>query len=275
MMKIRRLWETKLPLILLFWIIITAFIRPGWTTFWGGILIWIVLLYFTAPGVFWNYLALFTPHPAIAERLLSKSVSHKPLIASPYLILGLNYARCRKWEEAASLLEKSVEYAPKRKKSLCLLRLGEVYRAGGLNEKALSIFEELQEKGLQSMDIFLNLALTNLQLKRLPEALEYAKKARTCNLSATGPVLVQAKIHFTIGDFQQAKNDYQWVIERMKWPVESFYWLGRAELELGETEAAVTHLQIAVERITADPLLSDVAKEEAEEWLQLAIAKGK
>lgn len=270
MMKIRKIWESKLSLILPLWIIIAVIIRTGWFVFGAGILIWIALLYLTAPGVFWNYCALFIPNPAIAEKMLLKSVSFGPLIASPYLILGLNYAHSRKWKEAIPLLEKAVEYAPKGQKSRNLLRLGEVYRASGMNEKALTIFEDLQKRGLQSMNLFLDLALTNLQLNRFNEALEYAKKARTFNLSATAPVLVQGKAHFLMGQFQQAKSDYQWAIEHMKWPVESFYWLGRAELELGETEAAIDHLQTALERITADPLLADVGKEEAEEWLKRA-----
>jgi len=121
------------------------------------------------------------------------------------------------------------------------------------------------------MKIHLNLALIHLQLNHLPQALEYAEKARAGNLSATEPVLIQAKVHFLRGEYQQAKNDYQWVIDHLKWPVESFYWLGRCELELGETEAAIAHLQTAVERIAADPLLSDVSKEEASEWLNRAI----
>lgn len=270
-MKIRKIWESKLLLILPLWIVIAVIFRLGWFVFGGGILIWIALLYFTAPGVFWNYIALYIPNPVMAEKMLLKSVSFEPLIASPYLILGLNYAKNRKWKEAIPLLEKAVEYAPEGQKSRNLLRLGEVYRASGMNEKALTIFEELHKKGLQSMNLYLNLALANLQLNRFSEALEYAKKARTYNLSATAPVLVQAKTHFLMGQYQQAKSDYQWAIEHMKWPVESFYWLGRAELELGETEAAIDHLQRAVERITADPLLSDVSKEEAEEWLDRAL----
>jgi tetratricopeptide (TPR) repeat protein len=271
MMKLRKIWEANLSLVLLLWIIITAIIRPGWDVFGVGILVWIALIYLTAPGVFWNYIALFTPHPATADRFLAKSVSFKPLIPSPYLFLGLSYARGQKWEQAIPLLEKAVEYAPKQQKNRNLLRLGEVYHANGLYEKALTIFEDILNRGFHSSVLYQNLAFTNLQLNRLPEALEYAKKARTGNLSATNPVLIQAKIHFAMGDYKQARDDYQWVIEHMKWPVESFYWLGRAELELGETESAVNHLQTAVERITADPLLSDVGKEEAEEWLSRAL----
>ncbi|NLW46119.1 MAG: tetratricopeptide repeat protein [Firmicutes bacterium] len=271
MMNLKKIWEAHLSLVLLLWIIVTAAIRPGWGVFGAGILIWIALLYLTAPGVFWNYIALITPHSATVDRLLAKSVSYKPLIPSPYLFLGLSYARGKKWDQAIPLLEKAVEYAPKHQKSRNMLRLGEVYHANSLHEKALATFEELLKNGFHSTVLFQNLAFTNLQLNRLPEALEYAKKARAGNLSDINPVLIQAKIHFTMGDYQQAKDDYLWVIDHLKWPVESFYWLGRAELELGETESAVNHLQTAVERITADPLLSDVSKEEAEEWLDRAL----
>ncbi len=270
-MNIRKIWESNISIILLLWIIISLVSRPGWGNFFIGVLIWIVLIYITTPGVFWNYLSLFIPHPVLTQKLLMKAVSYKPLISSPYILLGLNFARNQNWDQAVPLLEKAVEYASQRKRYQCLIWLGESYRANGAIEKALSIFEDLEKKGLATMAVYMNLALINLQLKHFPEALEYTKKARAGNLSATEPVLIQAKTYFSMGDYQQAKNDYQWVIEHLKWPVESFYWLGRAELELHETETAITHLQKAVERISEDPLLSDISKAEAEEWLNKAL----
>ncbi len=269
-MKLRKLWESNLSLILLLWVIVAVFIRPGWIYFGTGFLAWVALVYLTAPGVFWHYAAIFISNPVSAEHLLEKAVSFQPLVAYPYLSLGLNYARRQKWPEAITLLEMAVEYASQRKKSQNLIWLAEAYRANGCHEKALPILEGLLKKDPRSMKVTINLALIHLQLNRFPEALDYAKKARTINLSATEPVLIQAKILFAMGEYQQAKNDYQWVIEHLKWPVESIYWLGRAELELGETDAAIAHLQTAVERITEDPLLADVSKEEAEEWLKRA-----
>lgn len=270
-MKLRRIWESSLSLILLFWIIVALIIRPGWGYFLFGILTWVLLTFLSAPGVFWSYAAYFIPDPAVSEKLLTKAISYQPLIPTPYLTLGLSYARRKEWSRAIPLLETAVAHTPEGKKTQNLLWLAEAYRAGGAPEKALTILEELLKKGANSIKVHLNLALIHLQLNHLPQALEYAEKARAGNLSATEPVLIQAKIHFQMGEYQQAKNDYQWVIDHLKWPVESFYWLGRCELELGETEAAIAHLQTAVERITADPLLSDVSKEEAAEWLNRAL----
>lgn len=273
MMKLRKLWESNLSLVLLLWIIIAVIIKPGWFYFIAGFLIWILLVFFSAPGVFWNFAAIFNPNPVSAQRLLERAVSFNPLVSYPYLTLGLSYARRQEWSQAIPMFEKTVEHSPLRKKSQHLTMLAEAYRASDHHEEALAILEQLHHNGSNSLKIHLNLALVLLQLNRLPEALEYAKKARSYNLSATEPVLIQAKIHFTMGDYQQAKNDYQWVIEHLKYPVESLYWLGRAELELGETGAALGHLQTAVERITEDPLLADVSKEEAEEWLKRAIER--
>lgn len=274
-MKLRKFWESNLSLILLLWIIISVIIKPGWLYFGAGFLVWLILVYLTAPGVFWNYAALFFPNPASSQRMLEKAISFKPLVPYPYLSLGLSYARRQEWSKAIPLLNEAVEHTSQRRKSQNLIWLAEAYRANGCSEKALPLFEELFKKDPRSMKVTLNLALIHLQLNRFSEALDYAKKARAINLSATEPVLIQAKIHFAMGEYQQAKNDYQWVMDHLKWPVESIYWLGRAELELGETDAAITHLQTAVERITEDPLLADVSKEEAEEWLNKAIAKGK
>lgn len=269
-MNLRRLWEASLTKILLLLIIIALIVRPGWGYFLLAFLGWILLTFLSAPGVFWSYAAILIPNPDLGEKLLEKAVSYKPLIPTPYLTLGLSYARRRQWAKAIPLLEQAVTHSPKGKKTQNLIWLAEAYRAGGFYEKSLSTLEQLLTKGTQSMKVFLNLALVHLQLGHLPQALEYAEKARAGNLSATEPVLIQAKVHFKIGDYQQAKNDYQWVIEHLKYPVESLYWLGRCELELGEIDAAVDHLQTAVERITEDPLLADVTKEEAEEWLERA-----
>ena len=271
MMRLRKIWESSLFPILLLWIVVSIVIRPGWGYFIIGFLAWILLTFLSAPGVFWNYAAGFIPNPFFGEKLLEKSISYKPLIPAPYLTLGLSYARRKEWSQAIPLLEEAVTHTSETKQTQNLIWLAEAYRAGGFHEKALSTLEKLLTKGISLMKVFLNLALVHLQLNHLTEALEYAKKARTGNLSATEPVLIQAKIHFLMGEYQQAKNDYQWVIEHLKYPVESLYWLGRCELELGETDAAVGHLQIAVERITEDPLLADVSKEEAEQWLERAL----
>lgn len=269
-MKLRKIWESHLTLILLLWVIVSVIIRPGWGYFFAVVLAWGFLVLMTAPGVFWNYMALLIPNPTLGEKLLERAVSYKPLIPSPYLTLGLSYARRREWFQAIPLLEEAVKFTPEEKNTRNLILLAEAYRISGLYEKALAMLEGLLNKGADSLKVFFNLALVKLQLNQLPEALEYAKKARACNLSATEPVLVQAKIYFQMGQYQPAKNDYQWVIEHLQYPVESLYWLGRCEFELGETEAAIGHLQTAVERITEDPLLADVNKEEAEEWLRRA-----
>ena len=273
MMKLRKIWESNLSVILLLWIIVAVIIRPGWGYFLLGISAWVLLTFLSAPGVFWNYAAGFIPNPALGAKLFKKAISYKPLIPAPYLALGLSYARRKEWIQAISLLEEAVSHTSKGKNTQNMIWLAEAYRAGGFYEKALLTLEKLLAKGPASMKVFLNLALVHLQLNHLPEALEYAKKARAGNLSATEPVLIQAKVHFQMGDYRQAKNDYQWVIEHLKYPVESIYWLGRCELELGETDAAVGHLQTAVERITEDPLLADVSKEEAEEWLERAVER--
>lgn len=275
MMNLKKIWESNLSLILLLWIIIAVILRPGWPIFGLGFLGWIGLVYLTAPGVFWNYAALFAPNPLWVERLLGKAVSCRPSVHHPYLTLGLNYARRKQWAEAIPLLEQAVELAPPRNQDQNRLWLAEAYRTAGDIEKALPLFEALRQKGFAPLKVSLNLALIHLDQKRFQEALEYAEQARTGDLSAMEPVLIIAKTHFLMGEYQQAKDDYLWVIERLKWPVESFYWLGRAELELGEFDSAIAHLQTAVERITEDPLLSDVSKEEAEEWLERALKKRK
>lgn len=271
MIKLRKFWELNLFFVLLLWIIIAVITRPGWIYFGLGFLVWLTLVFLTAPGVFWNYAAIFFPTLALGKKILERAVSSKPLIPAPYLSLGLCYARRREWSKAIPLLEEAVEHTPKSKKSQNLFLLAEAYRASGDNEKALSILKELSGKGINSMKMSLNLALVLFQLNRYPEALECAKKARVYDLSSIEPVLIQAKINFAAGEYQQAKSDYHWAIDHLKWPVESLYWLGRAELELGETDAAVAHLRTAVERITEDPLLSDVGKDEAEEWLNRAL----
>ena len=92
-------------------------------------------------------------------------------------------------------------------------------------------------------------------------------------MSDPDPVLLIARIYFDRQDFASAKDNYEWCIKHTSWPVESYYWLGRSELELGLIDQACAHLATAVERITEDPLLSDVPQEEAQAWLDKARAQ--
>ena len=137
-------------------------------------------------------------------------------------------------------------------------------------DAALKMLDQAVAAGMKTAKVYLNYALTYMKQSRLPEALDAAAKARSRNLNATEPVLVMGRIHFALEDYESAKDDYDWAIAHTSWPVESYYWLGRAELELGQTEAAVEHLRKAVERITEDPLLSDITVSEASVWLEKA-----
>ena len=89
------------------------------------------------------------------------------------------------------------------------------------------------------------------------------------NLTKTADELIYQEYQ----EYQKAKEDDEWAIARIKYPTESYYWLGRAELELGNKDEAVRHLQRAVERISEDPLLSDVTLEEAQYWLDKALGE--
>ena len=67
-MSFKRLWEENIIGALLVWLVFSVLARPGWLTVGGGVLI-CFLLYFTAPGIFWNFIALFN-HNQKREDLL-------------------------------------------------------------------------------------------------------------------------------------------------------------------------------------------------------------
>lgn len=273
-MALKRFWQSNLLHLLFLWIIVSIFIRPGWLIFGAGCLVWLGVLYLTAPGVFWTYFAFFNNNPEIALKRLRKAVSYHPAIVYPYFTLGMMTAKHKLWDEALRLLEHSVSIAPQSKVNQYRIVLAEAYRESGETGKAIRILTELLENGIASAKIYTDLAITYLRINDFSNALNFAKQARSLDLSAVQPVLVMGRSHFELGDYQSSKDDYEWAITHLKYPIESYYWLGLAEYHLGNTEAAIKQLQTAVDRITEDPLLSDVTLEEARMALEKAKEHG-
>ncbi len=266
-MKFQAFWQKNIPLLLVGWCFVAFLFKPGWPLFIGGIAGWLLLLYLTAPAVFWNYIAALNPDPVKAEPLLKRSAKSGASFAQPYVALSMILGRQKRWEEVITSLEKAVIFANKKLQPQLRVHLAAAHREMGSFVTARTILEELISQNHQTMPLYINLARVYQQLGLLPEALDAAEKARSFDLSNTQPVLIAARIQFAMGDFPAAKNNFEWAISHLSWPVETYYWLGRSELELGELQNAFDHLTTAVERIIEDPLLSDVPANEAQEWL--------
>ncbi len=269
-MKLKQLWQNNIIWFLLVWILTVLIFQFSLLIFGVGVLAWVMLLYLTAPGVFWTYYTSIKFNKQNSEHYLLKAISYQPAIPGPYISLGVIFARSKRWAEAVKVFEEAFRLSNKRSGKDVQIMLAISYRESGNYQRALELMTELLEKGNKTFILYINLATTYFKLNRLEEALETAEKARSINLKSPQPVLLMGRIHFETGEFQKAKDDYLWSIDHMSWPVESYYWLGRAELELKETETAIEHLKKAVERITDDPDMSDVPVEEAQEWLNKA-----
>lgn len=269
---VKRLWEEKIQWLLVGWCVLALLIRPGWLPFGIGVAVWVLLLSFTAPGKFWSLVALCHTDRAKVEAGLRKAISFQPASPKPYINLALFTARKGNWAEAISLLE-TANKKPGKALTPALRNVWAVcHREMGNYDQALSIIDRLIKENLADGKVYYNLAFTKYKAGHWEEALQAAEKARTFNLSDPDPVLLIAKIHFDRGDYATAKDNYEWCLKHLSWPVESYYWLGRCELELGLIEQACDHLTTAVERITSDPALSDVSREEAQHWLDQANA---
>jgi tetratricopeptide (TPR) repeat protein len=272
-MKFKQLWQSSLLWILLFWCIFAFIYHSGWLIFTAGVVVWLSVVYFMAPGVFWTYVNYLSYNPQKAERLLSKAVKCKPQIIQPYIGLAISYARQKRWPETIAVLEQATELSNPRSGLNVKILLAIAYREAGNYDKAIELLIKLTGQGIKTLLTYFNLATTYYKMHRFEEALEAARKARTFDLKSTQPVLLMGRIHFETQEFQKAKDDYEWAISHMRWPVESYYWLGRAELELEESEAAINHLKTAVERIKEDPESADVSVTQVEEWLKKATNK--
>ncbi len=266
-MKFQAFWQKNIPFLLIGWCCVAFLLKPGWPVFIGGIVGWLLLLYLTAPAVFWNYIAALNPDPVKAEPLLKRSAQSGASFAQPYVALSMILGRQKRWEEVVIYLEQAVIFANKKLQPQLRVHLAAAHREMGSFATARTILEELISQGHRTMPLYINLARVYQHLELLPEALDAAEKARSFDLSNTQPVLIAARIQFAMGDFSTAKNNFEWAISHLSWPVETYYWLGRSELELGELQNAFDHLTTAVERITEDPLLSDVPVTEAQVWL--------
>jgi tetratricopeptide (TPR) repeat protein len=269
-MSIKSIWQKNIHLLFIIWTVTAFALRPGWTIYGLGCLAWLVLVFLTAPAVFWNYLSVLIPNPAKSEGLLKKALASEPGFADPYAALALIYVRRKQWAEAIPLLDKAIPMSSAKISPQLRLHLAVSNRELQQYQQALEILEQIKPVGQIGLAVYMNRAIIYHRLGKYPEALESADKARSFDITSAHPVLVAGRVHFDMGDFSAAKDDYLWALEHISWPVESYYWLGRAELELGQTEAAVEHLSTAVERITEDPLLSDVTTGEAQNWLEKA-----
>lgn len=269
-MNLKRLYQLNLPFLLLIWIIFGLTIRPGWLIFAGGIVGWLLLVRLTAPGIFYTYLAFLNNRNNSDGALnrLRQAVAEQPALAYPYFVLGMMTAQRQLWDEALTNLKTAVNLSSGSKNIHYSIILGEAYRESGAYEQALEILTKLLNRGITSTKLYTDLAITYLKTKDYANCLNYANQARKQSNEAIEPVLLLGRAHFGLSQFQAAKDDYLWVMERLKYPVESYYWLGRCELELGQLDAARQHLQQAVAAITEDPLLSDVTIEEARHWLE-------
>lgn len=273
-MRLREFWEKNINWVLILWVIFSIVFTPGWAIFAVGAALWLLLLIFTAPGVFWTYLYLLPANtrydtgPAIAK--LQKVMAMRPLIPLPYASLGIMYVKSKRWRESIDPLETAIRLSSKKDRIELQIILAVAFRELGEYDRTFQILDALVAQGVKTVKVFYNYALSYLRLERFNEALAAVEKARALDLKAAEPVILMAKVRFGMGDYEGARNDYEWVITHTNWPVESFYWLGRAELELGLTAQAVEHLEKAVDRITDDPALSDVTAAEAGEWLEKA-----
>jgi tetratricopeptide (TPR) repeat protein len=276
MMKLQQLWQKNLKWVLVLWSIYAILAQPGWVAFAVGSVVWVLVVYLTAPGIFWTYVYLLPsnngadPEKAISK--LQRAIAKKPLITLPYASLGILYARNNRWQEAISPLETAIRLGTKKERIEFKTILAVAFRETANYEAAYQLLGELMSQGVKTFKTYYNYAACYLRQSRLSEALEAAGQARALNPNSVEPVLLLARIYYALQDYQAAKDNFEWALAHTHWPVESFYWLGRCELELDETAQAVAHLEKAVERITDDPNLSDVPVTEAQEWLAKARA---
>lgn len=274
---ITRFWHQNLKWFIVLWFIAAYSLHTSLLIMGIGAAVWVILVYFTAPGVFWTYLyelPVNSSNPKRALGLLQKAISYKPQIALPYTALGIAHFKARRWGEAIPLLEEAARLAYRKSASEIKSLLAVAYRETGDYSKTYALLDELVGRGVRDFKIYYNYALCYLQQKRLEEALEAAEKACSLNtnINLLEPRLLLGLVHFKMGNIRAAKDIWESAVNKQPQLVEPYYWLGRAELELGQTQAAVDHLKLAVSRITKNPSFSNVTAEEAEEWLKKAKA---
>lgn len=266
-MQLQKLWQQSQFWLLTLWILAALVVKPGWPVFAAGCFIWVTVLYLTARSVFWYWSYTLNFNPFKTDANLQKSIACGPLLPQPYLTAAVLYAKKKQWRQAIPLLEKAAQLNSKKYLTQIKSVLAVAYRETDELNKAAAILRELETAGVKNAHLYTNFAAVHLKRGESEEAIAAAAKARSFDVNAAEPVLIIAKAHFLMGEYQAALDDYQWALSRLSWPVETFYWLGRAELALQLTEAAREHLQKAVARIGDDPQLSDVTLEEAQSWL--------
>src|SRR5690554_4629075 len=83
-MAAKQFWQKNLWWLLPGWSLFSLIYRPGWSVFGAGLLFWVLLLYFSAPGIFWNYLAHLIPDPEKSKAFFQKALDAGAVIPQPY-----------------------------------------------------------------------------------------------------------------------------------------------------------------------------------------------
>lgn len=253
-----------------FWIVLSILVRPGWLIFSAGAILCLVLMLIRAPGEFWFCAASLPLGAATSERYLARSVAYKPKIPQPYLKLGLICYGRQQWSAAIPLLQQTATLrGPKCPLDLKFL-LAAAYRENRQAQLAIPLLDEVAAGCAASAEVFYNLALCHMQLADLRSALDAARRSHSLDPHAVRPVMIMANLYFRMGEFVNAKKEYEWLVGTLPKPAESLYWLGRSELELGDTQAAAQHLQLALERLIEHAEISTIPLDDVKCWLQTA-----
>jgi len=114
-----------------------------------------------------------------AVEYFEKCLEKNPEFSMAYYWLGHSYYHTGRIDKAVDNFEKLLEYSPQSK--IAHYHLGIVYHSKGDDEKALEHFKKLEETGAEYASLFFHMGNALFRLHRIPEAIEYLKRAVELN----------------------------------------------------------------------------------------------
>lgn len=174
-----------------------------------------------------------------ATHQLIKAIDRDPYNADNYYQLGVILTEMQSFSQAEELLKRAINIFKNDQNKVDLLTygLGNVYYTAGLYDNAISEFQKVSDSSLKR-NAYLMIGQSKYAQQNYKQAMAFALTASDQNSSDKGPKCLLADCFLALGQFEQAENFYQQVLQIDSNDLRALFQLGIVKLTLEGPQAA-------------------------------------